>query len=112
MHVNWTDQKRLEQQLGSVTTRGYLVTHVTEIQFDRYGWQVHASVTNKSELPIRLYSINAPSGMTLFYPQQPMSLLVQTDLGGGRFLKPLPAGGYVLELLRSGRHRRRKGNHP
>jgi peptide/nickel transport system permease protein len=91
VHVNWTDQKRLEQQMGSVTERGYLVTHVTEIQFGRYGWQVHASVTNKSALPIRLFSINAPSGMTLFYPQQPMSLLVQTDNGGGRYLKPLPA---------------------
>jgi hypothetical protein len=89
--VKWIDERRLESQVGAVTNRGFLVTHVTKIEFGRYGWQVHASVTNNSPLPLRLFSADAPPGTTIYYPQQPMSLLVQTDDGAGRYLKPLAA---------------------
>jgi peptide/nickel transport system permease protein len=91
VRVNWTDEKRLQSQVGAETKHGFLVTHVTKIEFGRYGWQVHASITNNSPLSLRLFSLDAPPGTTLFYPQQPMSLLVQTDNGGGRYLKPLGA---------------------
>lgn len=100
VHVNWSDQKRLESQAGAVTQRGYLKTHVTKIEFGRYGWRVTASVTNDSALPLRLFSLDAPPGTAIFYPQQPMSLLVLTDLGGGRFLKPLPAKVFTPEFPR------------
>jgi hypothetical protein len=98
VRVNWTDEKRLESQVGAVTKRGFLVTHVTKIAFGRYGWQVTASVTNNSPLPLRLFSLDAPEGTTIFYPQQPMSLLVQTDVGAGRFLKPLPANVFTPDF--------------
>jgi hypothetical protein len=100
VHVNWSDQKRLESQTGAVTRRGYLKTHVTKIEFGRYGWRVTASVTNDSALPLRLFSLDAPPGTAIFYPQQPMSLLVLTDVGGGRFLKPLPAKVFTPEFPR------------
>ena len=53
---------------------------------------MRASIANKSPLDVHVISQNAPTGRSITYPNQPMSLLVQTDEGGGtKFLKPLPA---------------------
>jgi peptide/nickel transport system permease protein len=99
VHVNWTDVTRLYTQVaGGLTKHGYLETHVTEIEFGRYGWQVHASIANKSPLALRLFSLSAPPGMTITYPNQTVSLLVQTDRGGGRYLKPLAAKEFTPAL--------------
>jgi peptide/nickel transport system permease protein len=66
LRVNWTDERRLESDVKAgtrtLTKRGFLETHVTKIEFGRYGWQVHASVTNNSPLALRLFSVDAPPG--------------------------------------------------
>ena len=50
-----------------------------------------ASIANKSPLRLRVNSLTAPAG-TSAYPHQPVSLLVQTDNGGGiKELTPFPA---------------------
>jgi hypothetical protein len=101
LRVKWDDVTRLEAQVagssGLVRKHGYLETRVTAIEFGRHGWQVHASIANKSPLPLRLYRSTA--SMTITYPNQPMSLIVQTDNGGGtRQLKPLPATAFTPAL--------------
>ena len=65
----------------------------------RHGWRVHASLANKSPLPLRVNSLTAPAGTSIAYPNQPVSLLVLTD-GGSRskFLKPLPAKEFTPAL--------------
>jgi peptide/nickel transport system permease protein len=103
MHVNWHDFTRLESQVPEagqlVTKRGYLETQVTKIELGRHGWRVHASILNKSPLPLRLFSLDAPPGTTISYPNQPVSLLVQTDNGGGiKYLKPLAATSFTPSL--------------
>jgi hypothetical protein len=103
MHVNWHDFTRLESQVPEagqlVTKHGYLETHVTTIEFGRHGWRVHASIVNKSPLPLRVFSLDAVAGTTISYPNQPMSLLVQTDNGGGiKYLKPLAAKSFTPAL--------------
>jgi peptide/nickel transport system permease protein len=103
MHVDWHDFTRLESNVpvaGQVVTkRGYLETHVTTIEFGRHGWRVHASIANKSPLPLRVFSLDAAAGTTISYPNQPVSLLVQTDNGGGiKFLKPLAATSFTPAL--------------
>jgi hypothetical protein len=101
--VNWHDFTRLESQVPEagqlLTKRGYLETHVTTIEFGRHGWRVHASIANKSPLPLRIFSLDAPPGTTISYPNQPVSLLVQTDNGGGiKYLKPLAAHSFSPAL--------------
>jgi peptide/nickel transport system permease protein len=101
--VNWHDVTRLESQIatpnGPIIEHGYLETHVTAIEFGRYGWQVHASITNNSPLALRLFSLTAPPGATITYPNQPVSLLAQTDNGGGtKYLKPLAATQFTPAL--------------
>jgi peptide/nickel transport system permease protein len=96
MRVNWDDVNRVEMQVagpnGPVVKHGFFETHVTDIEFGRYGWRVHASIANKSPLPLRANSLTAPPGTSILYPNQPMSLLIQTDNGSGiKDLKPLPA---------------------
>jgi peptide/nickel transport system permease protein len=103
VRVNWHDITRLESQVPDagrlVTKHGYLETHVTTIEFGRYGWQVHASITNKSPLGLRLFSLTAPPGTTITYPNQPVSLVIQTDNGGGiKYLKPLAANEFTPAL--------------
>jgi peptide/nickel transport system permease protein len=94
VHVNWDDVARVESQVagpgGPVSKHGYLEMRVTEIEFGRHGWRVHASIANKSPLRVRVNSLTAPPGTSITYPNQPMSLLVLTDTGSGtRSLKPL-----------------------
>jgi peptide/nickel transport system permease protein len=103
VRVNWNDVTRLESQVQDagrlVMKHGYLETHVTAIDFGRYGWQVHASISNKSPLGLRLFSLTGPPGTTITYPNQPVSLVVQTDNGGGiKYLKPLAAKQFVPAL--------------
>jgi peptide/nickel transport system permease protein len=98
--ANWTDANRLESTVKegarTVTKRGFLETHVTKVEFGPHGWRVHASVANNSGLALRLFTFDAPPGTTISYPQQPMSLLVQTDIGfGSRTLKPLAAKDFT-----------------
>jgi peptide/nickel transport system permease protein len=103
LHVDWHDATALKAQVGSVngtiTERGLLKTHVTAIEFGRYGWQVHASIANESPMALRLLTPQAPPGLTITYPNQGMSLLVQTDNGGGiKRLQPLAAKQFTPEL--------------
>ena len=96
VRVSWIDVTRLEAQVQDagrlVSEHGYLETHVTAIDFGRYGWRVHASLANKSPLALHLFSLTASPGATIDYPNQPVSLVVQTDNGGGiKYLKPLAA---------------------
>jgi hypothetical protein len=57
---------------------------------------VHASLANKS--PLTLHLLN-PLGGTDSYPNQPMSLIVQTDNGSGRKqLQPLVATQFAPTL--------------
>ena len=103
VRVNWRDVTRLESQVPDagrlVTKHGYLETHVTAIEFGRYGWRVRASIANKSPLALRFFSLTAPPGTTISYPNQPVSLVVQTDNGGGiKYLKPLAAKEFTPAL--------------
>ena len=103
VRVNWDDVTRLEAQVGTaqgvLQQHGYLETHVTAIEFGRYGWRVHASIANKSPLALGLFGVTAQPGLTIYYPNQPVSLLVQTDNGGGtRYLKPLPGTHFTPAL--------------
>jgi hypothetical protein len=103
MHVNWHDFTRLEANVPEagqvITKRGELETHVTTIEFGRHGWRVHASIANTSPLPLQVFSLAAAAGTTISYPNQPVSLLVQTDNGGGiKYLKPLAATAFTPSL--------------
>jgi peptide/nickel transport system permease protein len=103
VHANWRDVTPLEAQVGSVngtiTERGSLITHVNAIEFGRYGWRVHASIENKSPLALHMFNSQATPGFSVTYPNQPMSLLVQTDNGGGiKHLQPLVAKEFTPEL--------------
>ncbi|HEX4678299.1 MAG TPA: ABC transporter permease [Gaiellaceae bacterium] len=96
LRVNWNDVTRLESQSGTKVQHGYLETRVTAIEFGRHGWRVHASLANKS--PLTLHLLN-PLGGTDSYPNQPMSLIVQTDNGSGRKqLQPLVATQFAPTL--------------
>jgi peptide/nickel transport system permease protein len=103
VRASWDDVNRLEAQVpgpnGPLSKHGYLETRVTSIEFGRYGWRVRASIANKSPLRVRVISGAAPTGASIFYPQQPMSLLVQTDEGSGtKRLNPLPALAFTPAL--------------
>jgi peptide/nickel transport system permease protein len=96
-HVHWSDFSRLSGQVGPLVEHGYLKTTVTEIDFGRPGWRVHASVANVSPLRLHLTARAAP-GTPVSYPNQPFALLIQTDNGSGtRYLKPLPATEFIPE---------------
>jgi hypothetical protein len=97
LHVNWDDVHRVEAQVptgaGVQSEHGYLETRVSEIEFGRYGWRVHASIANKSPLTIHIASTE---GSSVAYPNQPMSLVVQSDEGSGtKYLQPLPAVAFT-----------------
>jgi peptide/nickel transport system permease protein len=100
VRVNWDDIDRVEAQVETPTglefQHGYLETHVSAVEFGRYGWRVFASIANKSPLTIQLSRANESPGSSIAYPNQPMSLLVQVDEGSGtRYLKPLPAQAFA-----------------
>jgi hypothetical protein len=103
MRVNWEDINRLEGQVpgpsGVLSKHGYLETRVSAVEFGPSGWRVRASIANKSPFTLRLISGTAPSGTSIGYPHQRMSLIVQSDEGSGtRFLKPLPASAFAPAL--------------
>jgi len=103
LRVNWDDVTRVEAQVSSVSgllsKHGYLETHVTAIEFGRYGWRVHASIANKSPLTVRVNNRRAPTGTSMVYPYEPMSLIIQTDAGAGtKRLEPLPATDFAPAL--------------
>jgi peptide/nickel transport system permease protein len=103
LRVNWHDATDLKADVGSVngtiTERGLLKTHVTAIAFGRYGWQVHASIVNDSPMALRLLTPQSAPGFPVTYPNQGMSLIVQTDNGGGiKELRPLGAKQFTPEL--------------
>jgi peptide/nickel transport system permease protein len=103
VRANWDDINRLETQVpgpnGPLDEHGYLETRVSAIELGRYGWRVRASIANKSPLTVHVISRAAPTGSSIFYPQQPMSLLVQTDEGTGtKRLEPLPAVAFTPAL--------------
>jgi peptide/nickel transport system permease protein len=99
----WDDVNRVEGQLplnGSLAfEHGYIETTVTAIEFGPRGWRVHAAIANHSPFDIRINSLAASTGTSVVYPNQPMSLVVQTDNGGGvKQLVPLPATDYAPAL--------------
>jgi peptide/nickel transport system permease protein len=103
VHVSWDDVSRVEGQVasagGPLDEHGYLETRVSAIEFGRYGWRVRASITNKSPLSVRVVSGPAPTGTSIVYPHQPMSLIVQSDEGSGtKELNPLPARAFAPAL--------------
>lgn len=103
LRMSWDDVTRLEAQVagsnGPEMKHGYLETRVTAIEFGRHGWRVHASIANKSPLTMRLFNVSAPPGTTITYPNQPFSLIVQTDTGSGtKHLRPLLATEFAPAL--------------
>jgi peptide/nickel transport system permease protein len=93
----WSDFTRLQAQVGRRLEHGYLQTTVTQVEIGRSGWRVHAAIANVSPLKLRLAG-QAP-GIPISYPNQPFSLLIQTDTGSGRkFLKPIPATEFIPAL--------------
>jgi peptide/nickel transport system permease protein len=102
VRVNWDDINRLEGQVpgpsGVLSKHGYLETRVSAVEFGRYGWRVRASIANKSPITLRLIS-GSPSGISIGYPHQRMSLIVQSDEGSGtKVLEPLPASAFAPAL--------------
>jgi hypothetical protein len=96
------DVKRVEVQYstgaGINFSRGYVETRVSTVDFGRYGWRVHASIENHSDLGLRIQGL-LPSGTPVFYPNQPLSLIVQTDNGSGiKQLSPLVATEIIPKL--------------
>jgi hypothetical protein len=97
IRMRWDDTRRVEAQVpavagGVVFQHGQFATRVTQVDFGRYGWRVHAAITNKSPLAVRILPIDAVPGGATYYPNQPMSLVVQTDNGSGvKQLNPLVA---------------------
>ncbi len=55
---------------------------MTAVDFGNDGWRVHASIANVGHVPVRVLAA-AAAGTPLFYPQQPFSLIVRADNGGG-----------------------------
>jgi peptide/nickel transport system permease protein len=98
VRVSWDDITRLQGYVQGQSQHGYLETRVTAIDFGPHGWRVHASIANKSPLRILVNSLAAPAG-TSFYPNQPVSLLVQLDNGSGiKTLTPKPAEAFAPAL--------------
>jgi peptide/nickel transport system permease protein len=96
LQVNWDDIDRVESN-GPIVEHGYLETHVSAIAFGPHGWRVRASIANKSPLTVQLASLSPGTAAT--YPNQPMSLIIQTDEGTGtKLLKPLPAVAFQPAL--------------
>jgi hypothetical protein len=95
--VHWSDFNRLKTQVGPLVEHGYLQTTVTEIDIGRSGWRVHASIANVS--PLRLRVTVGVAGTPASYPNQPFSLIIQTNQGSGtKYLKPLPATEFSPEI--------------
>ena len=103
VQADWDDVSRIEAQVpspqGPVLAHGYLETRVSSIDFGPHGWRVHASIANKSGLRVQVVSLPDPSAAAASYPNQPMSLVVQTDSGGGtKYLAPHAAREFVPAL--------------
>jgi peptide/nickel transport system permease protein len=95
--VAWQDYTRMfasipvQGQAGTVGQQGVLEVDTTSVEIGPLGWRVHAKIVNNSPLRVRIVGI-APAGTPVSYPNVPMSLVVQTDNGGGiKQLAPLPA---------------------
>jgi hypothetical protein len=103
VRVNWDDISRVEGQVpgpsGVLSEHGYLETRVTSVEFGPHGWRVRASIANKSPLAVQVASGTTPSGRSIGYPHQRMSLIVQSDEGSGtKLLKALPASAFAPAL--------------
>jgi peptide/nickel transport system permease protein len=104
VRAGWDDVSRVEAQVpnaqGSpVFEHGYVETRVSSIDFGPHGWRVHASIANKSGIRLQLLSLPGTPTTPTTYPNQPMSLVVQTDTGGGtKYLVPRPALEFVPAL--------------
>jgi hypothetical protein len=95
--VNWADYSRLfasvavKGQAGTVGISGTMELDTYSVEIGPQGWRVHARIANNSDLRLGLRAGSAP-GVPATYPQVPLSLVVQTDNGGGvKYLQPLAA---------------------
>jgi peptide/nickel transport system permease protein len=95
--VGWEDYTRMfasipvKGQVGTVGQTGVLEVDTESVEIGPLGWRVHAKIVNNSPLRVRIVGV-APPGTPASYPNVPMSLVVQTDSGGGiKQLQPLPA---------------------
>ena len=96
VRVQWDDVYRLVTQ-GPIIKHGYIETRVSEIELGPSAWRVHASITNQTPVSLPVSTFNGPGEQR--YPNEPMSLLVQTSGGfTGRELKVLTATGFVPPL--------------
>jgi peptide/nickel transport system permease protein len=95
--VNWQDYFRMfasvpqKGQPGTVGLGGNIEVDTKSVEIGPTGWRVHARMFNSSPLRLRVIPLS-PAGTVASYPIVPMSLVVQTDNGGGvKELQPLPA---------------------
>ena len=81
-----------------VAQHGYLEAKVSSVELGREGWRVHASLANVGRVPVHVLPAAAP-GTPVSYPNEPFSLIVRIDSGGGvRQLVPLPATSFAPEV--------------
>ena len=98
------DVTRIE---GMVTTpnsqapvlgHGYLEAKASTIEIGKQGWRVRATLANVGSVPVRV-AASAPPGTPVVYPNEPFSLIVRTDNGGGiKQLIPLPATTFAPDV--------------
>jgi peptide/nickel transport system permease protein len=95
--VNWQDYFRMfasvpqKGQPGTVGLGGNIEVDTKSVEIGPTGWRVHARMFNSSPLRLRVVPLS-PAGTVVSYPIVPMSLVVQTDNGGGiKELQPLSA---------------------
>lgn len=95
--VKWQDYFRMfasvpvKGQQGTVGMGGNIEVDTKSVEIGPTGWRVHARIFNSSPLRLRVVPL-APPGTVVTYPVVPMSLVVQTDNGGGvKRLEPLGA---------------------
>jgi hypothetical protein len=96
--LNWDDVTRVETTIVPAGGKrpqlehGYLETKVTAVEFGKTGWRVHTSIANIGKVPVRVLPATSAPGLTIGYPNQPFSLIVQLDNGSGiKRLQPYAA---------------------
>ena len=95
--VKWQDYFRMfasipvKGQQGTVGLGGNIQIDTKSVAIGPTGWRVKARIFNPSPLRLRVVPL-APPGTVVAYPIVPMSLVVQSDNGGGvKRLEPLGA---------------------
>ncbi len=98
------DVTRIEGMITTPNSRapvlghGYLEAKVSTVEIGQEGWRVHATLANVGSVPVQV-APSAPPGTPVVYPNQPFSLIVRTDSGGGiKQLIPLPATTFAPDV--------------